>query len=63
MKKLKSLAVRLWRDESGQGATEYILLLMVVVGLAIIFREKIAEAVKGKLGELEGMLGGFSGPQ
>lgn len=48
--KLKSL----WKDESAQGATEYILLLVIVVGIAMAFGPRIKEAVKAKLGELEG---------
>lgn len=52
MKKIKELAVQLWNDESAQGATEYILLLVIVVALAITFKGRIMEIVSGKLGEL-----------
>lgn len=45
---------KLWNDESAQGATEYILLLVIVVALALTFKEKIMSMVKGKLGEIEG---------
>ncbi len=50
----------LWKDESGQGATEYILLLVVVVALALLFRGKIMEIVQGKLDQLAGDIGGFT---
>lgn len=60
MKKLTTLAKNLWNDESGQGATEYILLLVVVVGLAVLFKGKIMEIVGGKLGELQTNIGGFT---
>lgn len=59
MKKVTSVFSKLWKDESGQGATEYILLLVVVVGLAFIFKDKIRAIVTEKMGELEGDIGGF----
>lgn len=37
----------------GQGATEYILLLVVVVGLVMIFGPKIKTAVNEKMGQIE----------
>jgi hypothetical protein len=40
------------KDESAQGATEYILILVVVVGIALIFKDRITAVVKGKLEEL-----------
>ncbi len=51
--KIKSL----WDDESAQGATEYILVLVIAVALAIIFKPRIEEFVRTKLGDLEGGLG------
>jgi len=57
MKKIKQVALELWRDESAQGATEYILLLMIVVAIVILFKDKIRGLVQGKLGDLEGGLG------
>lgn len=59
MKKMTAVLNDLWNDESGQGATEYILLLVVVVGLALVFKDKIMSIVKEKMGELEGDIGGF----
>jgi Flp pilus assembly pilin Flp len=40
---------KFWQDESAQGMTEYILLLVVVVTLAYIFKDKIKKAVAGKM--------------
>ena len=60
MKNFKALMSNLWKDESGQGATEYILLLVVVVALAMMFRGKITEVLKAKLEELGSAIGGFS---
>jgi Flp pilus assembly pilin Flp len=44
-------------DESAQGATEYILLLVIVVGIVIIFGPKIKTLVQGKLGDIENGFG------
>ncbi|HMN68261.1 MAG TPA: Flp1 family type IVb pilin [Bdellovibrionales bacterium] len=60
MKKATTMLKNLWKDESGQGATEYILLLVVVVALALMFRGRITEALSGKLSELTGAIGEFT---
>lgn len=60
MKSMTSMMKNLWKDESGQGATEYILLLVVVVGLAFVFKDKIMAIVTGKLEELAGSIGEFT---
>lgn len=60
MKSMTSMMKNLWKDESGQGATEYILLLVVVVGLAFVFKDKIMAIVSGKLEELAGSIGEFT---
>lgn len=55
--KLKTGLKNLWNDESAQGATEYILLLVIVVALALTFKDRIMGMVKGKLSEIEGGMG------
>ena len=60
MKKLTSFAKKLWNDEAGQGATEYILMLVIVVAVAFLFKGKIMEIVGNKLTELAGQIGSFS---
>jgi Flp pilus assembly pilin Flp len=60
MKNIKIFARKLWKDESGQGATEYILLLVVVVALALLFRTRIEEMVRGRLDAIGGALSGFN---
>ena len=52
MKKLTNFFKRSMKSESGQGATEYILLLVVIVGLVMIFGPKIKEVVGKKVSEL-----------
>jgi Flp pilus assembly pilin Flp len=64
MKTVTTFARKLWNDESGQGATEYILLLVVVVALAMVFKQRIMAIVGDKLTELAGSIGSFnSNPQ
>jgi Flp pilus assembly pilin Flp len=60
MKNIIGVLKNLWKDESGQGATEYILLLVVVVALALLFRGKITDTLTAKLEELGGAIGGFT---
>jgi hypothetical protein len=52
MKKTTAFFKNLWKDESAQGATEYILLLIVVVGLVMLFKDKIKSIVQTKIGNL-----------
>ena len=51
---------RVIEDESGQGATEYILLLVVVVAIAMIFKNQISTIVSQKIGEVGGAIGQFT---
>lgn len=52
MKHLKKFLKDLWQDESGQGATEYILILVVLGVVIIAFREKLAELFKDRTGQV-----------
>ena len=61
MKNLKKFSKKLFKNESGQGATEYILLLVVVVALVMIFKTDINNAFKGKVAELKDSIGNFKG--
>ncbi len=51
----------LWQDESAQGMTEYILLLVVIVAVVAIFKDKIKTALQGKLESLGSDIGNFNG--
>ena len=44
--KMKKLAHQLWTDESGQGTAEYALIIVAVVGLAIVFRDRIKNMLR-----------------
>nr|BFD58015.1 hypothetical protein CKG001_01220 [Bdellovibrio sp. CKG001]BFD61442.1 hypothetical protein BdHM001_01230 [Bdellovibrio sp. HM001]BFD65174.1 hypothetical protein HAGR004_01960 [Bdellovibrio sp. HAGR004] len=61
MKKFKNFSKKLLKNEAGQGATEYILLLVVVVALVVLFKDKIKTTMDGKLGELSEKISGFQG--
>lgn len=60
MKMLKNLRNRFKKNvtgnERGQGATEYILLLTVVVGLVVMFGPTIKKKFNDKVGELTGKM-------
>lgn len=61
MKKFTALMKKLAKDESGQGATEYVLLVVVVVALVTLFRGQIMEALGTKLTALAADITGFTG--
>lgn len=64
MKKMYQALKNIWKDESGQGATEYILLLVIVVALALLFRGKILQIVGDKIEDLSaGIKSVTSSPQ
>lgn len=48
MKRITKKRKNLFRNEKGQGMVEYILLLVVVIGIVMAFRGKIADVIKGK---------------
>lgn len=56
---MKNFIKSMWKDESAQGATEYILLLVVVVGIALLFKKQIMEQVNGLIAQLGSGLGQF----
>lgn len=60
MKSLKKFSKRLLKNERGQGMVEYILLLVVVVGIVMVFKDKIKDTVADKINNLSGDISGFS---
>lgn len=56
MKKFKKILMSIYQDESGQGATEYILMLVVVVALVMAFREPILTIIGKKTNEIGGKM-------
>lgn len=59
MKYITRIFKKLMRDETAQGATEYILLLVVVVAIAMLFRTQIQTILTQKINEIGGAIGGF----
>ena len=57
MKSIINTFKKIWEDESAQGATEYILLLMIVVAIVLMFKDRIKDVVGGRLGSLESGIG------
>ena len=55
------LRKNLLKNQSGQGATEYILLLVVIVGLVMLFGPKIRTAMSNKMADLETDIGNVKG--
>lgn len=60
MNKLKQFAINLWNDEEGQGMAEYVLLIVVVLTVAFMFKDRIKQMVGDKLGEVESSMGSFT---
>ena len=60
MKKIKSMALKLWRDESGQGTAEYVLILVAVVTVGYLFRTQIRNILEQKLGTIGGEIQSFA---
>lgn len=60
MKKVTAVMKNLWKDESGQGTAEYILLLVAVVAVAFIFKKQITGFVEEKMGEIGSDIKGFT---
>lgn len=46
MKKTKQGIESLWRKEEGMGVVEVILIIIVLIGLVIIFRDSLRELVE-----------------
>ena len=57
--KFKKAAFNFLRDESGQGATEYILVLVVVGVIVIAFKDAIAGRIKTATGAAMTKIEGF----
>lgn len=55
------LRKNLINNRSGQGATEYILLLVVIVGLVMLFGPKIKNAMSTKMDELDSSIQSVKG--
>lgn len=50
-----------WSDESGQGIMEYIMLVVLVIGAAMVLRSKAKDWLGTTSGKVDSGLGGFDG--
>lgn len=50
---MKDTIYSIFTDESAQGATEYILMLVVVIGITALFKDKILKIIEGKMNSLD----------
>jgi Flp pilus assembly pilin Flp len=60
MNKLKKFSKKLIKNNKGQGMVEYILLLVIVVGLVLAFKEPIKNAVSGRVDDVSNSMESFS---
>ena len=61
IKNLKShFSKKLVKDERGQGMMEYILLLVIVVGLVLMFKNQITGTLSTKVQELTQSISGVN---
>lgn len=44
---MKSMVKAFWKDESGVGVVEMILILVVLIGLVLIFKRQLTNIVNG----------------
>ena len=61
MKKFKTFSKRLMKNAKGQGMVEYILLLVVIVAIATVFKKPLMDAVSTKVGDLGQKINDFQG--
>lgn len=59
MKNFKNKFKQLLKDESGQGAAEYILLIALVVAIVMMFGPKIKGFLEAKTDNIGGKIGNF----
>lgn len=57
IKKLKSNISKKMKDQSGQGMLEYILLLVVIVGLVLFLKQPLKDQVESIQGKLKDSVG------
>jgi len=61
LKRIKEGVKKFLSDESGQGMTEYVFILLIIIAVLVTFRTQIQEAFQGKIGDLTSQIGNFSG--
>lgn len=59
MSKIKKALLSIWKDESGQGATEYILILVVVAVMIVVFKDHIKDIIVKRTNQMGGKVESF----
>ena len=59
MSKIKKIFLNIWRDESGQGATEYILILVVVAVMIVVFKDHLKTMIIDRTKQMSDKVGQF----
>ncbi len=60
MKSLRKFSKRLLKNDRGQGMVEYILLLVIVVGIVTYFKQPLMKMVSDKTTELKDAVGAIN---
>ena len=55
----KNLAVKVWKDESAQGMTEYILLVVGLVVILGVFRNQFSGTIRSAIDNMTGKITDF----
>lgn len=59
MRKIKDKILEILKDDSGMGVIEVVLIIMVLIGLAIVFKTQISSIANGLYTSIKTQLKGF----
>lgn len=59
MKKIKDRFLSVLKDESGMGVVEVVLIILVLVGLALVFKNQITSIANGIYGSIKAQINSF----
>ena len=57
--KFKNLAMKIWKDESAQGMTEYILIVVAIVVVLSVFKGEFYKAIESSIANMTGKITNF----
>lgn len=59
MRKIKDKVLKILNNNSGMGVIEVVLIILVLVGLAIVFKTQISTIANGLYGSIKKQVSGF----
>ncbi|MFQ9516296.1 MAG: Flp1 family type IVb pilin [Eubacterium sp.] len=59
MNRIKNRILKLIKDESGMGVVEVVLIILVLVGLAFVFKNQISSIANGIYGSIRTQINAF----